>query len=136
MSFTQISVRRLVLTDAIKEHLNHHSQLLHAMHPSLVNCRVTIDCPQNDSHHDRIYTVRLGVSLLQEELCVVQGQANDLYESIRLVFDRAHQTLKRHSKKYFWQRRSLRTKGRQARADLLHPRVGDGFEFLWRIPES
>ena len=101
----QVMYHNIDQTDAISEAVQKRITKLERFCDQIINGRVVLDCPHNNHHKGKVYSVSLEIHTSSLEVRVNQEQHDnhaheDLYVAIRDAFNAAERQLKSVDKKH------------------------------------
>lgn len=101
----QVVYHNIDQTDAISEAVQKRITKLERFCDQIINGRVVLDCPHNNHHKGKVYSVSLEIHTSSREVRVNQEQHDnhaheDLYVAIRDAFNAAERQLKSIDKKH------------------------------------
>ncbi|MCB1669537.1 MAG: ribosome-associated translation inhibitor RaiA [Gammaproteobacteria bacterium] len=101
----QVVFHNIDHSDAVLEAVNKRISKLERYSDQIIAGRVVLDCPHNNHHKGKVYSVGLEIHTSQREVRVNQEQHDnhaheDLYVAIRDAFNAAERQLKSIDKKH------------------------------------
>lgn len=101
----QIVFHNIDQSDAIAEAVNKRISKLERYCDEVISGRVVLDCPHNNHHKGKVYSVGLEIHTSSKEVRVNQDQHDnhaheDLYVAIRDAFNAAERQIKSIDKKH------------------------------------
>jgi len=102
----QIVFHNLDPSPAIEAAIRERAEKLDRYYDGIIACRVVVESPHKHQHRGKLYAVRIGVTVPEEELLVTRDPGEDhahedVYVSIRDAFD----AMRRQLEDYARQRR-------------------------------
>jgi ribosome-associated translation inhibitor RaiA len=89
----QVTFRDLPNSPALQERIREKATKLHALHPRITTCRVTIERRHAPLQGGQ-YSVRIDLHLPEHETLVSHDDSEDVQVALREAFDGAHRQLK------------------------------------------
>ena len=89
----QVTFRDLPHSPALQERIREKATKLHALHPRITTCRVTIERRRAPAQGGQ-FSVRIDLHLPDHEILVSHDDAEDVHVALREAFDGAHRQLK------------------------------------------
>lgn len=113
----QITLRDLPASQALETKIQEKAEKLTQFYNHILNCHVVIESPQKHKQQGKIYSVRLEVSVPDQELVVTHKEDEDVYIALRDAFD----ALKRQLSDYAHRRRGdVKTHNQNNKDPLIH----------------
>jgi ribosomal subunit interface protein len=101
----QIVFHNIDQSAALTENVNKRIQKLQRFSNGIIGGRVVLDCPHNNHHKGKVYSVAIEIHTASREVIVKQGQHDkpeheDIYVAVRDAFNAAERQLKAIDKKH------------------------------------
>jgi ribosome-associated translation inhibitor RaiA len=90
----QVTFRDFPQSPALQDRIREKATKLHALHPRITTCRVTVERRCRNPQPGRQFSVRIDVHMADREILVSQDDAEDVHVALRQAFDGAHRQLK------------------------------------------
>ena len=94
----QITVRDMVRSEALDEHISAKAAKLEQYFSPITSCRVVIEAPHKHSRQGRQYVVRLDITVPGQEIVVNHEHDEDVYVALRDAFDAAKRRLEDYAR--------------------------------------
>lgn len=90
----QVTFRDFPQSPALQDRIREKAIKLHALHPRITTCRVTVERHRRDVPQGGRFSVRIDVHMPDHEVLVSQDDGEDVNVALRQAFDGAHRQLK------------------------------------------
>lgn len=98
MSTVQTTIRSISPTREINHHIDKHFNKLKRTYNKINQCRVVIDLSKNNTNKDKMFSVRINLTIPGKELSTKKQNSN-LFIALRDGFSAVEQLLEKHHKK-------------------------------------
>jgi len=89
----QVTFRGLAHSPALQDRIRDKAVKLHAQHPRITTCRVTVEGRHRHHAHGRPFSVRIDVHVADHDVVVGYDENEDPHVAVREAFDAAHRQL-------------------------------------------
>lgn len=122
----QITYKDVPQTEAVDKAIQDRMGKLDKFHSRIMNCRVSVESPQQRQHQGKLFRVSINISIPGGDIVINKKQHEDLYVAIRDAFLAAERKLEESSRK---QRGEVKTHDETptGRVAKLLPDEGYGF---------
>lgn len=90
----QVTFRGLAHSPVLQDRIREKAAKLHALHPRITTCRVTLEGRHRHHMHGRPFSVRIEVHVPDHDVLVGYHEDEDVHVSLREAFDALNRQLK------------------------------------------
>lgn len=133
----QITFKDMEPSEAIEKWVGQHAAKLEKFYSPIIRCQVVIEAPHRHSHHGRLYSVRIDITVPGDEILAThQGRKDhaheDVYVALRDAFDAARRQLQDVARK---QRGAVKQHKPLPHARVTKHNRAEGYGFLEGLDE-